>query len=148
MLTDQIPNHEATISEPTQTEILSLLDVLIDDVINKERDSDRSHKSTTTLFRCDDPSVIVVAHSYEEMIRIVEEYRGHPGNCFNRTWHGLASADAVSSKSNLFPFCFSILLPWVSNELKIRNCFLKDLHFFNVPRIHTVNFSFQVILKQ
>ena len=73
----------------TQKEIVDLLDTLVDDVIHKERQANRIHKSTATLFRCDDPSAIAIAYSYQEMDRIVKEYRSQPVNHFHAIPYGL-----------------------------------------------------------
>ena len=100
MLTDKIPENGAIIS--TEKEIADLLDTLVDDVIHKERQTNRSYKSTATLFRCDDPSSIAVAYSYEEMNWIVEEFRKRPENVFNRKYFGLASTSKLAFFTSLF----------------------------------------------
>ena len=83
MLTDIVSNSEAMAVNSTQKEIADVLDTLVDDVIHKERRINRLHKSTATLFRCDDPSAIAIAYSYQEMNRIVKDYRYQPGNHFH-----------------------------------------------------------------
>ena len=100
MSTDEIPENGTIFS--TEKEIVDLLDTLVDDVIHKERQTTRVHKSTATLFRCDDPSEIAVAYSYEEMTWIVEEYRKRPENVFNRKYFGLASTSKLAFFTSLF----------------------------------------------
>ena len=90
MSADEVPGNGTSVS--TEKKISDLLDTLVDDVIHKERKTrNRSHKSTSTLFRCDDPSEIAVAHSYEEMTQIVEEYRSRPENDFHKFAHVISS---------------------------------------------------------
>ena len=84
-------NEAANSSFTDQTVIAKLLDELVDDVVQKDRISTRLHKSTAPLFRCEDPSAIVVAHSYEEMIRIIEEYQSQPENEFHKFSCGISS---------------------------------------------------------
>ena len=93
MFTDKVPDSEARTYDPTEKEVLSLLDGLIADVIHKERQSNEIQKSTAITF--DDPSAVAVAYSYEEMIRIVEEFRKRPGNIFHKLSNGLGSPNAI-----------------------------------------------------
>ena len=69
-------------NDSEQNEIVDLLDYVVEKAITRERSTILKHKSTATLYRCDDPSAIAVAHSYQEMNRIVEEYRHRPENEF------------------------------------------------------------------
>ena len=92
MLTDEVSNNKASPCDSTENEVLSLLDDVIDDVIYKERQSNKVHKSTSTLFRCDDPSEIAIAYSYQEMNRIVEEYQNQTGIEFHKIYYGISNA--------------------------------------------------------
>uniref|UniRef100_A0A7M5XAY6 Uncharacterized protein n=1 Tax=Clytia hemisphaerica TaxID=252671 RepID=A0A7M5XAY6_9CNID len=81
-----------------QIEIARLLDGLVDDVIHRDRTVNRINKSTGTLYRCDDPSVIAVAHSFEEMNRIIEEYRSRPENEFHKFSCGISNCGKTPKK--------------------------------------------------
>ena len=82
---------------PADNVIADLLDDLVENVLVKERK--QKHLSTATLYRCDDPSVIAIAYSYKEMLRIVEDYRSRPDNNFYHATNTFSDLIGPGTKS-------------------------------------------------
>ena len=101
-----------------QNKIANLLDDLVENVIRKERFRHK-HETTATMYRCFDPSAIVVAHTYGEMYRIVEEYRNQSKSHFFMSSYKISGTIEDFEKSEVdLHGVFSLLKENCKNSIK------------------------------